>query len=1035
MFTSVCVLQEMTNGLRDLAQAAVPPPEPPVVGFLPPPFDTSPIRAHRDDAQQVIHVSEQRRWRDISRLYYEALQTADGARGAFLDVQCAGDDALREEVVSLLACHSAAAGLMAAPELTADTCVADEAAMSPGLPIIGRHLGSYRIESRLGAGGMGEVYRATDVRLQRSVALKILPRHLRQDRYLRERLEREALAVAALRHPHICVLHDIGVHEDIEFIVMEYLEGQTLAARLTRGPLPIGEALTCANEIAGALVETHRHGVVHGDLKPANIMLTAAGAKLLDYGLATRPLAVPVRVSSDQRGTLRLPAIAGTLPYMTPEQLQGIPADARTDVYAFGAILYEMITGRQAFAAATRAGVAGAILTGPPPSMPASVEPEARVLEPVIRRCLARDPQDRFQQTTDLVTELARLTAFTSSESVASPLKRRLAMIAAGVIALTALGAAAAWNAGLVGGDRQGSSGAGRTGPPLAIGNMRQVTSEDRLEIDPAVSPDGKLVAYSAGTSSRMSVFVRSLSGGVPTAVASDGGPVQFQPQWSPDGRQLLYLTPDAVFLWPVGGGAPRRVEIPDRSDRSRVADRPEEFRVSGATWSPHGDAIAVAHDRTMTIVPLDGTEPRLLPFSSPDELHHCNWSPNRQVIACASGNWISGGVLLVGNLAPSAILLVAADGSTVVDATDRRFQHRSPTFGPDGTRLYFVSNQDGPGDVYSIDISPQGTIAGAPVRVTTGLGAYSIAFTRDGKRLAYSAYSSRANVWSLPVPEAGPIDTSAAQPVTTGNQVIEAMIVSPDEKWLLFDSTRNGSSDIFRVPIGGGPVEQLTTHPGDEFAPELSHDGRMLVYFSWRTKSRDVFVKPLPGGSEEQVTDTPSQESYTTWSPDGQFLLFFDQARPDGAFVGWFTVRRDAGGRWGTPVHTGLPRDAASVMWMPGGQGLVYSRAGGIERADSRFGSRRLIYRPDPARGDPSALSLRPSADGGTIYFKTIDDSGRASFWSLPIAGGRPERLVHFHDLARASSRWEFTVAGGRFYFTIEERRGNIWIADVTER
>ena len=208
-----------------------------------------------------------------------------------------------------------------------------------------------------------------------------------------------------------------------------------------------------------------------------------------------------------------------------------------------------------------------------------------------------------------------------------------------------------------------------------------------------------------------------------------------------------------------------------------------------------------------------------------------------------------------------------------------------------------------------------------------------------------------------------------------------------------------------------------------------------MLAFFSWRTGSRDVFVKPIAGGPDEQVTDTPSQECYPTWSPDGSFLLFFNQARPDGAFVGEFSVRRNAAGRWGTPVHTGLPRDAASLMWLPGGQGVVYLRGGSIERADSRFQSPEVIYRPDAARGDPSVLSLRPSADGATIYFKTVDDSGRASFWSLPITGGRPERLVHFDDLARTSSRWEFTVSGGRFYFTIEERRGNIWIADVTER
>ena len=288
----------------------------------------------------------------------------------------------------------------------------------------GTTLGPYEIEGPLGFGGMGEVYKARDTRLDRTVAIKVLPEHVAADPDLKQRFEREARTVAALNHPHICTLHDIGSQDGIDFLVMEYLDGETLAQRLEKGALPLDQALQIAIEIADALDKAHRQGIVHRDLKPGNIMLTKAGAKLLDFGLAK--LRKPVTVGATgfsaattasepltARGTL-----LGTLPYMAPEQVEGKEADHRTDVFAFGAVAYEMVSGQRAFQAESQASLIGAILKDDPPVL--STTP--RSLDRVIRQCLVKDPDERWQSTGDLKRELQWVTASVAEPSDAGAL-------------------------------------------------------------------------------------------------------------------------------------------------------------------------------------------------------------------------------------------------------------------------------------------------------------------------------------------------------------------------------------------------------------------------------------------------------------------------------------------------------------------------------------------------------------------------------------------------------------------------------------
>ena len=375
------------------------------------------------------------------------------------------------------------------------------------MPLIaGARLGPYEIVGPLGAGGMGEVYGARDTRLDRSVAIKILRAEFADAPDRHARFEREARAIASLNHPHICTLHDIGHQDGIAYLVMERLQGETLADRLVRGPLPFGEALACAGQVADALDRAHTQGIVHRDLKPANIMLTRSGVKLLDFGLARlleaeAPLGSQTRTALTQEGT-----IVGTLQYMAPEQLEGRPTDARTDLFAFGAILYEMVTGRRAFDSPSQAGIVGAILHAEVPAITSAPAAFARVLS----ACLAKKPEDRWSSAHDVRLLLNGIGAEVTSGVVPVPapaVRRRTH--AAWIVAALALAALAvvvartAWK------------------PPVsAQADVVSIVSPPGTTFArgeaPQISPDGRDVAFVATDSKgRTLLYVRSRSSSV----------------------------------------------------------------------------------------------------------------------------------------------------------------------------------------------------------------------------------------------------------------------------------------------------------------------------------------------------------------------------------------------------------------------------------------------------------------------------------------------------------------------------------------
>jgi Tol biopolymer transport system component len=867
---------------------------------------------------------------------------------------------------------------------------------------------------------MGEVYRARDARLHREVAIKILPDSVARDEASRARFEREAQAVAALSHPNVLAIFDIGSERGHLYVVTELLDGETLRDRLRQGPLPVRKTIDWAAGIARGLAAAHDKQVVHRDLKPENIFLTTDGrVKILDFGLAKAPVTAGTGdTAADTSAAITGDGVVlGTVGYMAPEQIRGLAVDGRADVFALGAVFFEMLTGRRAFHRETAADTMTAILQDEPPELGPARSDLPPGLERIIRHCLEKNPKERFQSAQDVAFALDTLSgAVVTGTSGPQAVPRRSPAALAGLsVGLAVLAGLLWWGAA-----KFGSGGPPTT--PIAIGASTQVTADDGLEIDAALSPDGRLLAYSAGQARQMRIFIRPVAGGRVLTLSESETAFEYQPRWSPDGSQILFLRPEGVFVASSLGGAARQIA---------------SGSFAGAAWSPDGARVLLVRPAALSVVALAGGAEEAL-VTDGVALHSCAWSPSSEWIACASGNdqaVIPGRGF--GNVAPSALVLAPAAGGPFVTIADRTVLNASPAWSPDGRQLYFVSSREGPRDVYVMDIGPSGA-SGPARRVTTGLGVQSIAFASTFGRLAYVTSVMRANIWSLPIPSGAPVDTSGAQPVTNGTQVVEAMTVSKDGRWLTFDTTLHLNAEILRLPLAGGQIERLTMHPADDFAPDLSPDGRLLAFHSWRTGSRDIFVQPLDGAAVQQLTDTPAQESYPIWSPDGRAIAFVAQEafRREVVHGDLFLMRRGDDDRWSAPV-TVAKSVATQGAWLRRGISavLAFAREGGIVLISPDTGTEQTIHAPASGSADPRAWSVVASADSTTLYFKSGDAAGQTTFWSIPAGGGTPRLLVRFADPARQSVRPDFAVGGGRVFFTIEDRQADIWVAEVSRR
>ncbi|MEO5816103.1 MAG: protein kinase [Gemmatimonadaceae bacterium] len=872
----------------------------------------------------------------------------------------------------------------------------------------------YRIEREIGAGGMAVVYLAEDLKHGRRVAIKVL----REDRFTSTgamRFLREIGIAAQLQHPNILPLLDSGEAAGLLYYVMPFVDGESLRQRLARlHTLPPGEASRVLREVADALSHAHAHGVVHRDIKPDNVMMSGRHALVTDFGVAR---AISAATGIHERTSVGI--ALGTPAYMAPEQVAADPdIDHRADLYALGVMGYELLAGRTPFSNMPPQQVLAAHVATVPESLDTICPDVPETLTRIVMKCLEKRPDDRWQTADELLAQLESV-ATTSGET--APLSARspvapnafrrpvvvgglaLATLVASVLIVKAVGA------------RKGSD-----APSIVIGTTTQFTADDGLEIQPALSPDGNTVAYAAGNSVRMRIFVRPVRGGRSVALSDDSTSVEMQPQWSPDGSQLLYLSRGGVQVAPALGGESRTVVA--RTTRDSVVS---------ATWSPDGKQVAFARGDSLYELPIAGGAPRLV--GKVGELHSCAWSAVGDLIACVSGN-----VLHVipgtnfGNIAPSAIVVFHATGGAPRPITDKTAMNQSPIWSADGRTLYFVSDRQGARDIYSLPIGADGSASGGAQRLTTGLGARSITLAANGNRLGYAVYRDQANVWTARIPTTSSATMPPLKPLTSGNQVIEAMRVSRDGNWLLFDSNLRGHAEIYRVRLSGGAPERLTDGKDDNYRADLAPNGKEIAYQSWRTGNRDLFVQAVDGASSSaQITATPgAQEAGAIWSPDGRALTFSDLAGVHGLYV----VRRDASGTWGKPVQRGVAGPGSSD-WSPDSRSIasVYNGVITIVGADS--GTSHIAYAPRAGTDDPLAEQVVWRRDGSEFYFKSHDAAGRAMFWTIPTTGGRPHLLLQLDDLTHPSNRPDFAVDAERLYFVIQDRQSDVWIAELTHK
>ncbi len=843
----------------------------------------------------------------------------------------------------------------------------------------GTRLGPYEILSPLGSGGMGEVYRARDTRLGREVAVKVLPAHLSSSPEVRARFEREARAVSSLNHPNICTLHDVGREGETDYLVMEMVEGETLALRLSRGALPLAEVLKTGAQIAGALDRAHRAGVVHRDLKPGNVMLTKSGAKLLDFGLAKGVGSGSVQSNLTMSPTVTTPltatgTIVGTFQYLAPEQLEGREADVRSDLFALGVVLYEMATGRRAFTGKTQASLFAAILKEEPRPIRELDSAAPPALDRLVRLCLRKDPDERIQSAHDVRLQL---------EAIAEAAASRDEM--AGAAAETVEGGAAAAAAGA----RRHPGRSGLLGAGLGVGllagvaagwlgasfwsqtetfsppSMRTLTYSggDR---EPSAAPDGRLIAYTSDRPDGTQIWLKQVPGG--DEVALTRGPLDTLPRFSPDGSQMLFIRQDgtlqSLYKVPVVGGEPRKV-VDDAAD---------------ADWSPDGTRIVfirndvqegVATDIVM-IVDAAGQGARELSRAKNLTLATPRWSPDGSTIALAQTGTENGAstLLLVGvadgatrQLTPPAPLgrltasiwmgaghaLLYAKAETLVTgqsvASSGRLMLQDISSGEARTLMWI------PSATGSLDVLSRGSIV-------LGTGAL------------------RQNLREVPLDAAG-TETAGAEErwLTRGNSIDRQPTFSPDGKWMLFSSNRSGNLDLWKMSTETGAIRRITEDLADDWDPAFTRDGRSILWSSNRSGHFEIWMCAADGTGARQVTQDGYDAENPTTTP-GDTWIVYNSGNP--AHTGIWKMRAD-----GTEAALLVPGSWSTPDVSPDGQHVAFRTGGNLRVLHvARLSDGALAMPPMPLPS--SALNARPRwmPDGRSLIFTGENAEGRSGIF-----------------------------------------------------
>jgi serine/threonine protein kinase len=931
------------------------------------------------------------RWQQIKQLYNTAVELEPSRRGEFLEKACRGDATLLKEVERLLTQEKEAKDVLGTPVLeVVARMLARDQNDEPQPNYVGRSLLHYRITSKIGEGGMGVVVKAHDTHLDRAVAIKILPAAAMVDPERKRRFIQEAKAASALNHPNVIDVHDINSDAGLDFIVMEYVDGKTLDRRIGRKGLRIREALNYAVQIADALAAAHAAGIVHRDLKPANIMVTETGlVKILDFGLAK--LAQPTQ--SDVAGTVSSVEsltgegrIIGTVAYMSPEQAQGKAVDARSDVFSFGSLLYQMVSGKPAFQGDSTISTLSAIIEKEPPPLRADVPPD---IGKIVARCLRKDPARRFQSVADLKVELEELKEAAESgrlqvapAAVARVSRAPLAVAAVAVVALIA-----------------GWYWLGRRHPaePEAVFTPIPLTTYPGTESTPSFSPDGTQVAFQWCTespSANCDIYVKQIGVEPPQRLTFDPAE-DYSPAWSPDGRSIAFLrtlspTRAALLILPQRGGPekllgelkPRRsygpclAWTPDSrwlafqdktgpglfllSVRTREKRRLTDSGSDGyPAFSPDGRTLAFGRRAEIYLLRLaEGYLPQGLPerlTSTDDEDCAVAWTPDGREILFSMDMWKGSGLWRMAastSSSPRRLPLASEDYGF------------SPAVSRNGNRLAYRVRRDD-FSIWRVDMREPGLEPGAPVPLISSTKLdYCPAYSPDGSKIAFA--SNRSGAWEIWVCSSNGSD--AVQLTTAGGNPPRW---SPDGQTIAYTAVEGGHTSVHVVNASGGVPKRLTTGPFVDQHPTFSRDGRSLYFRSDRSGTFAIWKTPSRGGDLVQITS--HEEDLPNESSDGKSLYYAKHVLYPTECSVW---RMPVGGGEETLVLNSVHATGGWAFWK---EGIFFFRP-----ADARGHSDICLY--EFATGKtrkiltiekPVMFSIEASPDGRTVLYTQVDDRG----------------------------------------------------------
>jgi Tol biopolymer transport system component len=874
----------------------------------------------------------------------------------------------------------------------------------------GTKLGPYEITGAIGAGGMGEVYRAKDTRLDRVIAIKVLPDHLASRAELRERFDREARTVASLNHPHICTLHDIGHQDGIDYLVMEYLEGETLAERLKKGPLPLEQVLQFAIEIADALDKAHRKGITHRDLKPGNIMLTKSGTKLLDFGLAKLrgPQAAVASMSAVPTEGSNLTAqgsIVGTLQYMAPEQLEGKEADARTDIFAFGVVVYEMATGKKAFEGKSQASLIAKILETDPPPISSLQPMTPPALDRVVKRCLAKEPDERWQSASDLTHELKWIAESGAQipSQMSAPVKGIRALgpgrrpIVVGLVALlfgAVIASLAIWNL--------------KPTPPrpvsrftIALPPGQQLAGPGGGPAAAALSPDGTHLAYVASQGGTQQLYLRAMDNLEARPIPGTEGGVG--PFFSPDGQWVGFFAGGKLKKVSVSGGA-----------AVTLGDAPVPL---GASWSSQGTiAFASSANVSLQQVPDAGGAPQPLTRIEKGEVGH-RWPeflPGGKGVLFAAG----GTGLNFANAQVAVQSVATGERRNLVQGATQ------PRYAPSGHLVYLQG-----GSLMAMPFDPQRlTATGVAVPVVEGVLQYGISATGslvyvsggqsqsklvwvnrngveqslaapahayvrpqlspDGRRVAVGIVEQETQVWLYDLSR----DTLTR--LTFEGNVNLNPAWTPNGKRIAFNSSKEETlANIFwQLADGSGGLERLTSGEYVQVPMSWSPDGQLLAFIELNpTTGLDIWVLRMGGPSAgpgqvrkaQPFLRTPFNESVPAFSPDGHWLAYISDE--SGRYQVYVQPYPGPGGKWQISTDGGT-----EPLWNPKGRELFYRSGNKMMVVD-------IATQPGFSAGKPRMLfegPYRPTVT--TIQNYDLSPDGQRFLMLKPTesAGAAPAQI-----------------------------------------